>query len=197
MKNTLVLFDFDGTITSENSLIKFILFSKGGFKALLGILHLSLILICLQLRLIPNFKAKQRVLSCFYKGMDKKIFLKLSEDFSLSKIDTILRRGAMDRIAWHKKQEHTVVVVSASIESWLKPWCDKNELFLIATRMDFADGIVNGKFSTKNCYGIEKVNRVKKEYGLKNYDYIYAYGDSDGDKQMLSFANEFFYRPFR
>jgi phosphatidylglycerophosphatase C len=196
MKNTLVLFDFDGTITSKNSLIEFILFSNTNLKILLGVFFLSPILICLQLRLIPNHKAKQIVLSYFYKGMDQKKFFKLSEDFSMNKIDSILRPDAINRIAWHKKKKHTVVVVSASIESWLKPWCEKNELSLIATRMCFENDIVTGRFSSKNCNGIEKVNRIKKEYNLTDFNYIYAYGDSVGDKQMLSCANESFYKPF-
>ena len=128
--------------------------------------------------------------------MDQKKFFKLSEDFSMNKIDSILRPDAINRIAWHKKKKHTVVVVSASIESWLKPWCEKNELSLIATRMCFENDIVTGRFSSKNCNGIEKVNRIKKEYNLTDFNYIYAYGDSVGDKQMLSCANESFYKPF-
>ncbi|MCT7593194.1 hypothetical protein [Aliarcobacter butzleri] len=30
-----------------------------------------------------------------------------------------------------------------------------------------------------------------------SYDYIYAYGDSSGDKQMLELAHEKVYKPFR
>jgi phosphoserine phosphatase len=44
-------------------------------------------------------------------------------------------------------------------------------------------------FISKNCYGQEKVNRLLEvEPDRKNY-YLYAYGDSRGDREMLAFAD--------
>ena len=54
------------------------------------------------------------------------------------------------------------------------------------------NGLITGKFLSKNCYGKEKVNRLLIE-GVKKEDfYIYAYGDSEGDKEMGKFADEFY-----
>jgi len=193
----LSLFDFDGTITTDDSLIKFIRFVVGDIKAAWGMFLLSPMLITYKLKIIPNYKAKQWMLSYFFKGMDGQQFLKDAEEYSLNHIDTMLRPKAMEKIAWHKEQEHKVVVVSTSIKSWLKPWCDKNDLDMIATKIEIKDGIVTGKFLSKNCYGIEKANRVKAAYNLSDYDYIYAYGDTRGDKELLALADEGFYKPFR
>ena len=44
---------------------------------------------------------------------------------------------------------------------------------------------------------IEKGNRVKEAYNLDDYDRIYAYGDSRGDKELLELADKSFYKPFR
>ena len=68
---------------------------------------------------------------------------------------------------------------------------------LIATRLEIKDDLMTGKFLTKNCYGIEKVNRVKEAYNLDDYDCIYVYGDSRGDKELLELADKSFYKPFR
>ncbi len=193
----LSLFDFDGTITTDDSLIKFIRYSVGDIKTAWGMLLLSPMLITYKLKLIPNYKAKQWMLSYFFKGMDEQRFQKVTKEYSLKHIDSILRPKAIEKIAWHKEQGHTIVIVSASIECWLKPWCDKNGLDLIATKIEMKDGIVTGKLLTKNCYGIEKVNRINVEYNLSDYDYIYAYGDSRGDKELLELASESFYKPFR
>jgi len=193
----LSIFDFDGTITTDDSLIKLIRFAVGDVKTAWGMLLLSPMLITYKLKLIPNYKAKQWMLSYFFKGMDEQHFLKVTEEYSLKHIDTILRQKAMEKIAWHKEQGHKVVIVSASIECWLKPWCDKNDLDLIATKLEIKDGIVTGKLLTKNCYGIEKANRVRKAYNLSRYEHIYAYGDSRGDRELLALANESFYKPFR
>ncbi len=194
---TLALFDFDGTITTDDSLLKFIRFVVGDRRFLLGLVVLSPMLVLYKFKLIPNYKAKQYMLSWFFKGMSKDAFLKVANEYSLVHIDKILRPKAIEKINWHKNQGHKVVVVSASIECWLRPWCEKNGLELIATKLEIKDDIVTGKLLSKNCYGVEKVNRIKELYNIEKYDYIYAYGDSSGDKQMLELAHEKFYKPFR
>jgi len=193
----LALFDFDGTITTDDSLIKFIRFVVGDTKFIWGMILLSLILTAYKLKLLPNYKAKQYMLSYFFKGMDEENFMQVANEYSLKHIDTILRQKAMKKITWHKKQGHKVVIVSASIECWLKPWCTQHDLDLIATKLEMKDGIVTGRFLGKNCYGIEKANRVQEAYNLSDYEYIYAYGDSRGDKELLALADESFYKPFR
>jgi HAD superfamily hydrolase (TIGR01490 family) len=137
------------------------------------------------------------MLSYFFKGMDEQRFLNVAKEYSLKHIDEILRSKAMEKIVWHKEQGHKVVVVSASMECWLKPWCNKNGLDVIATKIEIKEGMVTGKFLSKNCYGIEKANKVKEAYNLSDYDYIYAYGDTRGDKELLELADENFYKPFR
>ena len=193
----LALFDFDGTITKDDSLLKFIRFVVGDVRFVFGLVVLSPILVAYKLKLIPNYKAKQYMLSWFFKGMSKEAFLKVANEYSLVHIDKILRPKAIEKINWHKNQGHKVVVVSASIEFWLRPWCEKNGLELIATKLEIKDDIVTGKLLSKNCYGVEKVNRIKEIYNLKDFEYIYSYGDSSGDKQMLELAHEKFYKPFR
>ena len=193
----LALFDFDGTITKDDSLLKFIRFVVGDVRFVFGLVVLSPILVAYKLKLIPNYKAKQKMLSWFFKGMSKEAFLKVANEYSLVHIDKILRSKAIEKINWHKNQGHKVVVVSASIECWLRPWCEKNGLELIATKLEIKDDIVTGKLLSKNCYGVEKANRIKEIYNLKDFEYIYSYGDSSGDKQMLELAHEKFYKPFR
>ena len=193
----LALFDFDGTITKDDSLLKFIRFVVGDGRFVFGLVVLSPILVAYKLKLIPNYKAKQKMLSWFFKGMSKEAFLKVANEYSLVHIDKILRPKAIEKINWHKNQGHKVVVVSASIECWIRPWCEKNSLELIATKLEIKDDIVTGKLLSKNCYGVEKVNRIKEIYNLKDFEYIYSYGDSSGDKQMLELAHEKFYKPFR
>lgn len=193
----IAFFDFDGTITTSDSFIKFIRFVVGDIRFILGMTVLSPMLVAYKLRLIPNYTAKQAVLSYFFKGMSEAQFQSTARDYSLKNIDAILRPKAMKKIAWHKEQEHKIVVVSASIESWLKPWCNQHGLDLIATKLEIKEGIVTGKLLTKNCYGMEKVRRVKERYNLDDYDHIYAYGDSRGDKELLELADEGFYQPFR
>ena len=150
-----------------------------------------------KLKLIPNHIAKEKLITYFLKDWNADQFQKLADQYSLYQIDKITRPKAIEKIRWHQVEGHKVVIVSASMECWLKAWCQKNGLDLIATKLEVRGGKLTGKFSTKNCHGIEKVNRIKKSYDLKLYDYIYAYGDSSGDKELLALADESFYKPFR
>lgn len=193
----LTLFDFDGTITTDDSLLKFIRFVVGDTKFIIGLIALSPTLTLYKLKLIPNYKAKQKMLSYFFKGCSEEYFRKVANEYSLNHIDKILRPKAMEKIQWHKEQGHKAVVVSASIDCWLRPWCERNDLELIATQLEIKDSVVTGNLLTKNCYGVEKVNRIKKLYNLDDFEYIYAYGDSSGDKEMLDLAHEKNYKPFR
>jgi HAD superfamily hydrolase (TIGR01490 family) len=192
----IAFFDFDGTITTDDSLIKFIRYAVGDFKFAWGMLILSPMLITYKLKLLPNYKAKQWMLSYFFKGMDEQMFKNLAEEFSLSHIDNMLRPKAMGKIAWHKDRGHKVVVVSASMECWLKPWCDKNGLDIIATKLEIKNSTVTGKLQTKNCYGSEKLVRVKEAYNLDDCDHIYVYGDSRGDRELLNLAHTKNFRVF-
>lgn len=195
--NRIILIDFDGTITKNDSFLRFIHFAVGDIKFSIGLILLSPILILYKLKLIPNYIAKQKMISYFFKGYSEDNFRKIANEYSLNYIDKILRPKAMERIEWHKKQGHKIVVISASIDYWLRSWCDKNNLELIATQLEIKNNIITGNLLTKNCYGVEKINRIKELYNLDNFEYIYAYGDSSGDKEMLDIADESFYKPFR
>jgi phosphoserine phosphatase len=64
--------------------------------------------------------------------------------------------------------------------------------------VEVIDGRITGRFKTKNCYGPEKVNRIKAVLKGPREDYeIFAFGDSRGDREMLNFADQGFFKPFR
>lgn len=193
----IAFFDFDGTITTKDSLADFIQYAVGKSNYYVGLLTLSPLLIAYMLKFIPNHIAKEKLIAHFFKSRDARQFQKLAEQYSLERIDKIIRPKAIEKIRWHQNQGHQVVIVSASIESWLRAWCDKNNIELIATRLEVKGRKLTGKFATKNCYGLEKANRVKEAFELSLYDHIYAYGDSHGDKELLALAVESFYKPFR
>jgi len=196
MDRSLILFDFDGTITTKDSLADFIQYAVGKSAFYLGLLRLSPILTAYTLKLIPNHIAKEKLIVHFFKNWNAVHFQKLAEQYSLKQIDKITRPKAMKKIKWHQDQGHKVVIVSASMECWLKAWCNNNNIDLISTRLGIKHNKLTGRFATKNCHGIEKVNRIKQQYNLAEYSTIYAYGDSSGDKEMLSIADKQYYKHF-
>ncbi len=193
----LALFDFDGTITTKDSLVDFIQYCVGKPNYYLGLVILSPMLSAYTLKLIKNHIAKEKLITHFFKNYDINKFQKLANQYSLEQIDKITREKAIEKIKWHQDQGHKIVIVSASMECWINAWCKKYNIDLVSTKLEAENNKLTGKFSTKNCYGIEKANRVQDMYNLDDYDYIYAYGDSRGDKELLALADESFYKPFR
>ena len=146
----LALFDFDGTITTKDSLKDFIQYSVGKPHYYLGLLILSPMLAAYKLKLIPNYIAKEKLIAHFFKGWDVDRFQKLANQYSLEEIDKITREKAIEKIKWHQDQGHKVVMVSASMECWLKAWCKKHSIDLISTKLETKANRLTGKFSTIN-----------------------------------------------
>ena len=192
----LSLFDFDGTITTKDSMIDFIQYAVGMPSYYFNMLLLTPMLVAYKLKIIPNHVAKEKLITHFFKGWSSVYFKNIAAKYSIEQIEKIIRPKAIEKITWHQEQGHKVVIVSASMECWLIKWCQKYRIDLIATRLEIENGKLTGKFATKNCYGIEKVNRIKEQYNLSEYRIICAYGDSAGDKEMLSIASKQYYKYF-
>jgi HAD superfamily hydrolase (TIGR01490 family) len=193
----LALFDFDGTLTERDSLLDFIRSAVGMPKLLLGTFFLLPVLCAYTAKLMDNESAKEKVLSHFFYDWEGQQLEALGTRYAVERISQILRPGAKECLQWHCEQGHVVCVVSASPDIWLRTWTDKQGFFLISTRLQMNNGRFSGKFAGRNCHGVEKVRRIKGCFNLKNYNRIYAYGDSKGDRPMLALADEAFYKPFR
>ncbi|HXN06167.1 MAG TPA: HAD-IB family hydrolase [Nitrospiria bacterium] len=185
----LALFDFDGTISDKDSFIDLIIFIRGRVVFFLGILLLSPVLLLYKLGVVPNWKAKEIVIGLFLKGMSKETFETECRKYSKVRLPAILRKRALEKLAWHKARQDRIVIVTASMDSWLKDWCECEGFDLISTRLETREGILTGKLATKNCYGMEKVRRIMEKYSLADFEEVYAYGDNVKDKEMLSLAN--------
>jgi phosphatidylglycerophosphatase C len=197
MKKKLVLFDFDGTITTKDTFIEFLTFYKGRFRFAMGMIAMSPILALYALKLIPNWKAKHAVLRYFIGNQDLKSFDAVCEEFSKKVLPKLIRAGALEAIRKYQLENCTVAVVSASAENWVAPWCRENTILCLATQLEVTDGIITGNLCGRNCYGPEKVNRINKQFLLTEFDEIIAYGDSSGDREMFAIAHQQYYKPFR
>lgn len=193
----IAFFDFDGTVTYRDTLLEIVKFSKGKTAWLAGMLLLLPWLVGMKLKLVSNARTKERYLSFFFGGMGAGDFQQICDTFQKEKLPSLIRPGALAAIRRHQENKVPVVFVSASPENWLKGWCASNDITCIATRLELQNGVVTGKIAGNNCYGPEKVRRIRERYDLGEYDLVYCYGDSGGDKEMLEIADEPHYKPFR
>jgi len=192
-KKVLVLFDFDGTITKKDSFVDFLLFGLGITRFFLGFLLISPMIFLYFVKLFPNWKMKELTISLFFKGISLEDLKDICRRYGREKLAGIVRTNAQERINWHLEKGHAVVIITATIEYYLNEWCQKQNIKLIATKIQIKNGKITGKINGKICYGKEKVRRIKEKYDLHKYKKIYAYGDSQGDIPMLNLANIRYY----
>lgn len=197
MKKSIAFFDFDGTITYKDTLFEIIKYQRGSLALYLGLIKLSPWLIALKLKIISNDTAKQKLLTHFFKDTQLVDFQNKCDAFIAQQLPRLIRQRALQQINEHLQNNTIVVVVSASAENWIEGWCKQNNIICIATKLQIREGRLTGKIEGKNCHGVEKVNRIKAHFPLDAYETISAYGDTKGDKPMLSLATFAHYKPFR
>jgi HAD superfamily hydrolase (TIGR01490 family) len=195
-KPVVAAFDFDGTLTRRDTLLPFLLHTLGAAAVARHALVLSQTMAGYALGLIANGVAKERVLVRYLGGMRLDELQQEAEQFAAYVLPGLLRENAMQRLAWHQQQGHRCVVISASLELYVRPWAQRAGFDdVIATHLEIReDGRITGKLSGANCYGIEKTRRLQALLGARDGYTLYAYGDSRGDRELLSLADYAYYR---
>ena len=189
----IVAFDFDGTLTTKDTLLAFIRYAKGATRFWLGFLRYAPQLVLMKLGLYPNWKAKQKVFAHFFKGMTIEAFDDLCQRFAHDNLH-LLRSQGIKTLMQAQDDGAEVVIVSASIDNWVQPFFA--DVTVLGTQIEVENGLLTGRFLTNNCYGQEKVNRILARYPNREDYHLTAYGDSRGDKELLAFADEPHYKVF-
>ncbi len=111
-------------------------------------------------------------------------------------INKIKKKQATATIQYYLDQGAEVLIISASIENWIKPWAKENNIeIVLATSIEIDDqGKLTGRFSSVNCKGQEKLRRLLEVYPNIRPEDLIIYGDSKGDKQLIDFAKTSFYK---
>ena len=202
MKQKVCAFDFDGTLTTRDTLIEFIRYARGNARFLWGFMLFSPLLVLMKLHLYPNYKAKKKVFSYFFKGEKIADFDDICGHFADDKRDLLRQKGKAE-IAKALKDNAKVLIVSASIDNWVMPFFNMDashidaNILVLGTKIEVVDGKITGRFLTPNCYGQEKVNRIKEVMPERDSYELIVFGDSRGDKEMLEYADRGYYKPFR
>ncbi len=186
-------FDFDGTLTVHDTLISFVKYAVGLKKIIFKIPLLLPYVLLYLLKIIDNSKLKQKFLMLTIAGIDKQQLEKSAYEFANNKLDNFLNSEVFAKLEYHLEHKHTIVIVSANLAVYLRYWAKKHNIHeIIATELEIVNNKYTGRLSTKNCYAIEKINRINLfllQKSLK-FSYSYAYGNSAGDYELLNSVNE-------
>ena len=189
-QHVIAAFDFDGTLTTSDTLIAFIRYTHGQRRLLLGFLRHAHWLLMMKLGFYSNGKAKEKVFSYFYKGTTHKQFAQWGREFA-DIAETMLNSHMVDILKQHLAKDHSVCVVTAGIDEWVRPICERLGVnIILATHIEVSpNGTLTGRFLTPNCYGNQKVARLLEAFPQRQSYKLYAYGDSRGDNELLAFAD--------
>mgnify|MGYP002280568177 FL=1 len=193
----LALFDLDGTLTWRDTLSDLLFHQFGLARCLTAGVRLSPWLLGVPVGAIHRDTAKVHVLRHFFGGLSETEFAALGREYALNHLHVLLRPLAREQLDWHRQAGHRVIVVSASVAEWIRPWTESMDIELIATELERQDGRITGNLAGTNCRGPEKVRRLKEVLDPGAYHPIYAYGDTRGDTEMLAMADHPVYRGLR
>jgi phosphatidylglycerophosphatase C len=191
-------FDFDGTLSRKDCLLPFLIHLNGWGRTAW---HLFL-WIPYGLAFLFSIKSRQRVKEALLRkalvSHPLSHLKKMADLFAEKKITFLIKKEGISRLLWHKKQGDHCILISANLSLFLEPWAKKAGFDrIIASNLELdGKGRVSGRLKGKNCFGEEKVRRLKEVLGeIKTYT-LFAYGDSHGDLPLLAYADFAYYKSF-
>jgi phosphatidylglycerophosphatase C len=190
----LALFDFDGTITWTDTWTPFMRMATRPWRMAVARVLLSPVVIGYRLGLLSASTGRRIAAKVAFTGEDAAAMRRLGADYASRILPGKVRPAALERIQWHRARGDDVVVVSGSLDVYLKSWCAARDLECICATLEERNGVFTGRYAGGDCSGAEKVRRVKQRYDLARYELVYAYGDSVEDRELLELAHRKSYR---
>lgn len=190
----LALFDFDGTITHCDTFTPLIKKVVPTSRIYWGSLLLLPSIIGYRIGILPASILRQQIIYVGLKGFSNTQFKALGKTHAIEFLTTVIRANALEKIKWHLEAGDRVIVVSASLDVYLKPWCDALGVELICSQLQVNEDLLTGKYDNADCSGEEKARRVRALVNIDAYQKIYAYGDTKEDEALLNIADEQYFQ---
>lgn len=195
-KPVLSVFDFDGTLTYRDSFTLFLRVELGIPRYVTGMATLA----APATRYLAGQKSrdelKEALIRNFLTGFSVAELENLSDDFCRRVWSKLMRHAGIAEVTEQLQRGAIVTLCSASPEIILKPFAERLGVKLIATQLEEHNGELTGAIQGHNCRQAQKVARLEKDYGDLSQFHVRAWGDTDGDKQLLEAADEPYYRWF-
>lgn len=192
----LVAFDFDGTLTARDSFMAFLAWRSGRARYAMGLSRLSLPSAA-YLRHRDRGRLKAALVKEFLAGVPREELEESARAFAEQRAVKLFRPDALATFRRWRQRGATIAIVTASPEIVVAPFARGiGADVLLGTQLVLdAEGRITGDLDGPNCRGPEKVIRLRAQFG-DDVRLSAAYGDTAGDKEMLSIAAEKGYRIF-
>jgi phosphatidylglycerophosphatase C len=185
-----VAFDFDGTITTKDTLRLFLTRVRGPRELVTAFARHAPELGSALRGGSARDRAKQAVCMDVLGGLHRDRAQAAADETAEVVRRGLIRPDTEARIRWHQDQGHRVIVVSASFEAYVTQVAASLGIDeVIATRweIDPDTGVLTGRLDGLNVRGDAKVTLLEDRLGGP-CELEYAYGNSGGDTAMLARA---------
>ena len=192
----LVAFDFDGTLTTTDSFTAFLRWQAGAVDYYAAMARLAPAAAS-YLWHRDLTRLKSATVRTFLAGMPRSLLEEEAAEFAADAAPVLLRPDALKVWRRHRAEGARMVIVTASPEVIVAPFArGLGADLLIGSRLsyDLNDRVGPG-LDGLNCRGPEKARRLREVFG-PDIRLSAAYGDTEGDREMLAMANESFMRLF-
>jgi phosphatidylglycerophosphatase C len=192
---TVVAFDVDKTLTTKDCVLPFMSLVAGRLF-LVSVMLRSPLQVASLLRHRDRDGLKRLFVRSVFKGRDASEIDELGEQFASVVLKKWMRADVAQRLRWHQKNGHIVLLVSASLDAYLVPLAKTigAEAVLCTTLEANENGVLTGNLVGNNCRAQHKVDRLQRwaqDRGTAGDNWLsVAYGDSRGDLEMLSYARD-------
>lgn len=181
-------FDFDGTLLSGDSLLPFLRRAAGWAGLGRAAIRASWQLALLPLGGVHRDRAKAALLAASLAGRSAETVRQIAEEYS-GELSRRLRADTRRCLEWHLAEGHEVLLVSASPSLYLEPLAQQLGIHhTIATELAEVDGRLTGRIVGVNVRGPHKARLIADWLGDVPR-FLYAYGDSAGDRELLAKAD--------
>lgn len=189
----LALFDFDHTLTTGDSYAGFLRRVATPEQRARAWWQVGPWLLAYRLRLLSAARLRARVTRLVFAGRHAQDIAALAGGYARDILPGLLCPRMLGQLQWHQAQGHTVVIVSGSLDLYLRPWCQPLALHLLCNALEEHEGRLTGRYRDGDR-APDKAALIKEHFDLSRYARIHAYGDSREDRPMLALAHDRWYR---
>ncbi len=182
-------FDFDGTITSRDTMLFFLTSVRDRPTVARVFARRSPQMVGALRGGMARERAKRLICHDLLGGLARGEAEAAARRTAALVVESLIRVDTAARLRWHQQQGHRVIVVSASFEGYVKLVAAALGVGeVVATRWDVDNtGVLTGGLDGPNVRGATKVELLGEMLG-PDFRLEYAYGNSRGDTAMLARA---------
>ena len=177
-------------MTSADTFTPFLLGSVSKARLYWGTLVLLPAILGYKLGLVSSSRIRRLMVRVCFTGVPVSQLKSLGQHHQENFLSKTIRPKALERIHWHQEQGDRIIIVSASLDAYLKPWCQEMGLELICSELESENEVLTGRYLCGDCTGSNKVSLVHRYLEISNYSKVYAYGDTEEDNELLELADE-------